>query len=469
MITTKSPIVRSLFASLTAGLLAVAFTGCSMTGMDHPSLSDLAHMPAPALPQIPEKTFRISDYGTKGDGKTNDTGPINYALESAEKAGGGTVEFTAGTYLTSVVHLRSNVGLRLDRGATLLFTTNPADYPVVFTRWEGTECYNYSALITGTDLHDIAITGEGTIDGQGAAWWPWKDKAAASQKKLRELGETTTDPKLRVFGTVEGALRPCLFEPIRCRRILLAGVKFTNSPFWTIHPTYCSDITAHGLDIHGTGPNTDGFDPDSCKNILITECKFDTGDDCITLKSGRDKDARRVGLPTENVTVRNCTFARGHGTVVIGSEMSGGVRNVYAENLTADGTDAGVRIKTRIGRGGTVENIFYNGMTLKNILKQAITIDMFYDVGSNPDVDQSGPEGVPIFRNITIENVKCESAVTALLIQGLPQSPMTGITLRNLNITASDPVTLTNAPKAILENVIIKTGPAPKAPAPLAR
>jgi polygalacturonase len=275
------------------------------------------------------------------------------------------------------------------------------------------------------------------------------------------MGETTDDPAQRKFGTPDAALRPCLFEPINCRRILLEGVHFVNSPFWTLHPVYCSDITARNMTLVGDGPNTDGFDPDSCSNILVENCTFDTGDDCVTLKSGRDKDGRRVGKPTENVLVRNCTFKRGHGTVVIGSEMSGGVRNVLAENLTADGTDAGVRIKTRRGRGGVVENIVYRNMKLTNIAKQAITIDMFYDVGGNPDVDQSTPEGLPIIRNVLVENVKCDRAATAIVVRGLDDSPMNGITLRNLQITAQEGVTITGAPDTRLNDVIVKHSPSP--------
>jgi polygalacturonase len=410
----------------------------------------------PALPNIPDKTFSVTDYGTKGDGKNIDTQAIGAALDAAEKAGGGVVKFPAGTYLTGAIHLRSNVELHLDKDATILFSTDPADYPVILTRWEGTECMNFCGLLTGQDLHDIAITGEGTIEGQGANWWAWARKAGASARHLRELGETTDDPKQRVFGTADAALRPCMFEPINCQRVLLEGVKFDNSPMWTIHPIYCSDITAKNLDVHGTGPNTDGFDPDSCSNLLIENCTFNTGDDCICLKSGRDKDGRRVGKATENVTVRHCTFGKGHGTVVIGSEMSGGVRNVFAEDLTADGTDAGVRIKTRRGRGGTVENITYRNMNLKNIAKQAISIDMFYDAGNNPGVDQSSAEGLPVFKNITIENFNCDGANAAIVLRGLPDSPIQGVTMNNVDITAKQGSTITGVQDVKSGNVSVK-------------
>lgn len=415
---------------------------------------------SPALPAIPNRAFSVTDFGTAGDGKTKDTAAINRALDAAEKAGGGIVRFPAGTYLTGGLALRSKVELRLEKGATLLFSTDPNDYPVVLTRWEGTECMNYAGLIHGRDLHDIAITGEGTVDGQGVAWWDWRKHAGPTMTKLREMGETTDDPTKRVFGTREAGLRPCLFEPINCRRVLLDGVTFTNSPFWTLHPVYCTDVTARNLKVHGTGSNTDGLNPDSCRNVLIEHCAFDTGDDCITLKSGRDRDGRRVGRPTENVIVRNCTFARGHGTVVIGSEMSGGVRNVLAENLTADGTDAGVRIKSRRGRGGVVENITYRNMKIKNIRKQAITIDMFYDVGNNPPVDQSGPEGVPAYRNIVVENLECDSAVTAIVLRGLPDSPIRNLTLKNIQITSNESATISGCEDVKIVNLDLRPAPA---------
>src|SRR5687767_465433 len=423
----------------------------------------LASLPAarglaadPALPRIPDKTLTISDFGVKADGKTKDTQAISKALDAAEQAGGGTLRFPAGTYLTGAIRLRSNVGLHLDKGATLLFSTDPSDYPVVLTRWEGTECMNYSGLIYGQNVHDVSITGEGTIDGQGKAWWgAFRKGSWAAMKRLRELGETSDDPKQRVFGTPEAGLRPCLLEPINCQRILLDGVTFTNSPFWTIHPIYCTDLTARNLKIHGTGPNTDGLNPDSCANVLIERCAFDTGDDCVTLKSGRDKDGRRVGKPTENVIVRDCTFARGHGTVVIGSEMSGGVRNVLAENLTADGTDAGVRIKTRRGRGGTIENVVYRNMTLKNIRKQAITVDMFYDVGNNPGVDQTGRDGIPAIRNVLVENLTCDGAAQAIVLRGLPDSPITGVALRDIRIGAKQGWTVSDVRNLVAERTAV--------------
>ena len=322
---------------------------------------------------------------------------------------------------------------------------------------------NWSGLIYGQDATDIAIIGKGTIDGQGQQWWPMRRNANAAMKKLRELGETNDNPRQRVFGTAEAGLRPCLFEPIGCKRILLEDVTFTNSPFWTLHPVYSSDITARRITVKGTGPNTDGLNPDSCNGVLIEKCTFDTGDDCITLKSGRDRDGRRVGRPTENVIVRDITFFKGHGTVVIGSEMSGGVRNVLAENLVADGTDAGVRIKTRRGRGGTVENIVYRNMTLKNIEKQAITIDMFYDVGNNPGVDQTGKDGIPVIRNVLVENLTCDGAAQGIVIRGLEDSLIENVTLKNVHVkNAKEGMRISGSKETRTTNVSVELADATK-------
>jgi polygalacturonase len=422
---------RTFGAVLLSVLMLCSVLACAGARGATPTTSAIAE---PALPQIPETPFSVTEYGAKADGKTRDTDAIARALDAAERAGGGVVRFPAGTYLTGAIRLRSKVALHVEKDATIRFSTDPADYPIILTRWEGTECMNWSGLIYGQNATDIAITGEGTIDGQGQQWWPMRKNANAAMKKLREMGETDGDPRARVFGTTDAGLRPCLFEPIGCKRILLEGVTFTNSPFWTLHPVYCSDVTARGITVKGTGPNTDGLNPDSCNGVLIERCTFDTGDDCITLKSGRDRDGRRVGRPTENVIVRDITFFKGHGTVVIGSEMSGGVRNVLAENLVADGTDAGVRIKTRRGRGGTVENIVYRNMTLKNIEKQAITIDMFYDVGNNPGVDQSGKDGIPVIRNVLVERLTCDGAAQAIVIRGLEDSLIENVTLKDVHV-----------------------------------
>lgn len=390
----------------------------------------------PRASTAPADAISILACGAKPDGTTKNTAAIAKAIDVAVKRGGGTVRVPTGDFLTGPIVLQSNVRLHLDSGAILRFSTDPSDYPVVLTRWEGTECMNYSGLISARDASDISITGEGTIDGQGAAWWKWKEKAYKTAAKLRELGEMTDDPTQRVFGTVEAGLRPCLFEPINCRRILLQGVTFKNSPFWTIHPIYCSNIIGRELKIFGEGANTDGFDPDSCSNVLIENCEFDTGDDCITLKSGRDRDGRRVGKPTENVTVRNCTFRRGHGAIVIGSEMSGGVKNVTAEDFIVDGSDTAIRIKSRIGRGGVVENITCRRFMVKKVNNEAITINMNYDpkdVPANPTPDQ-----IPAYRNITIEDFTCNSAKTAVRILGLPQSIIENVKLKNITIDASE-------------------------------
>jgi polygalacturonase len=395
----------------------------------------------------------IELFGAVPDGKTKNTDAIAKAIDDVVKKGGGVVRVPAGDFLTGPVVLKSNVRLHLDPGSTLRFSTDPSDYPVVLTRWEGTECMNYSGLISARDAHDIAITGEGTIDGQGQTWWPWKSRAGDSIRKLRMLGETTDDPTQRIFGTVEAGLRPCLFEPINCQRINIEGVTFKSSPFWTIHPIYCSTIIARNLTIIGDGANTDGLDPDSCSNVLIEHCTFDTGDDCITLKSGRDRDGRRVGKPTENVTIRHCVFKNGHGAVTIGSEMSGGVRNVVAQDCLVDGPDTGIRIKSRIGRGGVVENVTCRRFDIRSVKIEAITINMNYEPGSVPK--DPTPEMIPAYRNITIEDVTCASAKIAVRLMGVRQSPIENVTLKNVFITAQEGLDISHT-QVKTENLTIR-------------
>lgn len=391
----------------------------------------------------PAGAVSIVQFGAIPDGKTKNTAAIAKAIDEVVQRGGGVVQVPAGDFLTGPIVLKSRVRLHLDPGALLRFSTEPADYPVVLTRWEGTECMNYSGLISARDVHDIAITGEGTIDGQGQTWWPWKSYAGTAIRKLRVLGETTEDPTQRIFGTVEAGLRPCLVEPINCQRILFEGVTFKSSPFWTIHPIYCSEITARGITVIGDGANTDGLNPDSCRDVLIENCHFDTGDDCITLKSGRDRDGRRVNKPTENVTVRNCTFKNGHGAITIGSEMSGGVRNLLAEDCTIDGPDTGIRIKSRVGRGGVVENLIYRRIKVSRVNNEAITINMNYEPGSVPK--DPTPEMIPTYRNITIEDFQCDDAKIAVRLLGVKQSPIENVTLKNITVTAKEGLDISHA------------------------
>jgi polygalacturonase len=292
-------------------------------------------------PRFPPRDVVITAFGASGDGAKDCTGAIREAIAACAAAGGGRVVVPAGTFLTGAIHLKSRVNLHLSAGATLRFSRDPRHYlPLVFTRWEGVELMNYSAFIYAFEQENIAITGPGILDGNASDthWWPWKGRdpkapeapnQLAARAKLIEMAANGVPVPERVFG--EGSyLRPNFVQPYRCKNVLIEGVTLINSPMWELHPVLCTNVTVRNVTINSHGPNNDGCDPESCRDVLIEDCTFDTGDDCIAIKAGRDADGRRVNTPSENIIVRGCTMKDGHGGVVIGSEVSGGVRNVFA-------------------------------------------------------------------------------------------------------------------------------------------
>ncbi len=379
----------------------------------------------------------VSSTGAVADGTTLCTEAIRKAIEQCAATGGGTVLFPKGVYFTGAVALKSNITLQLDEGATLKFSTEPKDYPLVRTRWEGVEIQNYSPLIFAAGCENVAIRGKGTIDGQGKAWWDWANKRQSAYGKLYN-GTTTksgAQPDDRVFGEKNAGLRPSLVEFYDCKHVLVEGVTLRESPCWTIHPVYSEDVTIRGVTIVGTGPNTDGIDPDSCQQVLIEKCTLDTGDDCVAIKSGRDHDGRRVGKICENVVVRNCLMKGGYAGVAIGSETAGGVRHVLVEDCVFDGTRTGVRMKTTRGRGGVVEDIVYRYITMRNISEMAISINMKYGHNDDESVAKKD-ESTPVFRDILLERLTVESAASAGKIIGLAESPVERITLRDATIHA---------------------------------
>ena len=304
--------------------------------------------------------FVITNYGAIGDGTTDCTRAFADAIAACNRAGGGRVVVPAGKFLTGPIHLLSNVNLHVVKEATILFTTNTAAYlPVVFTRYESTEVMNYSPLIYALGQKNIAITGEGTLDSQATlgVWHSWKSGSDSS--KLVAMGNNDAPVTNRVFGAGH-FLRPYFIQPTRCRNVLIEGVKILGSPMWVISPLYCTNVTVRGVTVEATGPNTDGCDPDSCTDVLIKDCSFSDGDDCIAIKSGRDRDGHRVNIPSRNLVIQNCHFKAGHGGVSAGSETAGGIENVFAEDCTFDSPDLdyAFRFKTNPARGGYVRNIF---------------------------------------------------------------------------------------------------------------
>jgi polygalacturonase len=390
--------------------------------------------------EFPKRDFNIVDFGAVGNGRTDCTESFKRAIEECNNAGGGRVIVPEGTFLTGAIHLKSNVNLFVSEGATLLFDQNPQKYlPLVYTRWEGVECKNYSAFIYAFEQENIAITGKGILNGNAGeeVWWPWKGRRGPfggnndqpnqgpARLKLFEMAEQNVPVEDRIMG--EGAyLRPNFIQPYRCKNILIEGVTIINSPMWEINPVLCENVIIRGIHISSHGPNNDGCDPECCKNVLIEDCYFDTGDDCIALKSGRNTDGRRVNKPIENVIIRNCQMKDGHGGVVIGSEISGGAKNIFAEDCIMDSPnlDRALRIKTNSVRGGVIENIFFRNVKVGQVGDAIVLVNFYYEEGD-------AAEFKPSVRNIQIENVMSEKSRYGLRLLGYPESPVTDINLKN--------------------------------------
>ena len=340
-----------------------------------------AILAAPTLPVIPKTTTPLTSFGAVGDGVTDCTGAFQKAIDACSLGGGGKVVVPKGVYLTGAIHLKSNVNLYVAKGATIRFSTDPKSYlPVVFTRYEGIEAMNYSPFIYALGQENIAITGKGTIDGQAShsIWYSWKSKSNPDPEQLVEMGNQGVPVGQRFFG--EGHhLRPNFIEPVRCKNVLIEGVHIIDSPMWVLHPLYCTNVTIADVTVDTQGPNTDGCDPDSCTDVLIKDCHFSDGDDCIAIKSGRDVDGRRVNIPSRNIVIQNCVFKDGHGGITVGSEASGGVENVFAGSCRFDSTnlDMAMRLKTGMTRGGFIRNINIHNCTVKSA-RTGIHVTMKY-------------------------------------------------------------------------------------------
>jgi hypothetical protein len=414
----------------------------------------------------------VKEYGAVGDGTTKDTEAIRRAIAAAADAGGGTVYFPAGRYLTGSIHLASHITLHLDAGAVLKFSQDFDDYlPMVKSRWEGTECMNFSPPIYAYRAEDIAIVGRGLIDGQGQAWWDFyrkirnessrERKLALASKWAKRFGELNANVVSRGrWEQMGNFLRPPMIQPFECRNVRLEGVSLKDPPLWTINPVYCDNVTVTGISIKNPGdsPNTDGINPDSCRNVHISDCHISVGDDCITIKSGRDEDGRRVGRPCENITVTNCTMLDGHGGVVIGSEMSGGVRKVAITNCIFDGTERGIRIKTTRGRGGVIEDLRVSNIVMSHITRTPFDLNMFYEKVPAEPVS----ERTPILRNLHFSDITVRGAPAAGYILGLDEMPVENVTFSNLSIDADQGFTCSNAKDLAFRAVRIDTrkGPA---------
>jgi unsaturated rhamnogalacturonyl hydrolase len=410
-------------------------------------------------PQFPTRDFPITDYGAAAGG-AECTAAIAKAIAVCHAAGGGRVVVPAGVFRTAAIHLKSNVNLHLSEGATLEFLTDSTKYPNVFTRWEGVECMNHSPLIYAFEQENIAITGRGTLDGGAGwdTWWAWNDKRTgavkqkAARDRLNKMGEEGVPVAQREFG--EGSfLRPNFIQPYRCKNVLIEGVTIIRSPMWEIHPALSTNVTVRGVKINSHGPNNDGCDPESSRDVLIEDCVFDTGDDCIAIKSGRNNDGRRLAAPAENLIIRNCSMKDGHGGVVIGSEISGDCRNVFVENCTMDSPnlDRALRFKSNAQRGGVIENIFMRNVEIGRVSEAVLTIDLMYEEGPR------GPHH-PIVRNVSLENVTSRASPRVMWIAGFPAATIDNIRLANCTFRGVETAeSVFGAGMISLQNVVIES------------
>ncbi len=385
-------------------------------------------------PVFPARDFVITNYGAVADGKTGCTAAIGKAIAACAKAGGGRVVVPAGEFFTGPIHLLSNVELHLEAGATLKFNTDSKAYlPAVLTRFEGIECYNYSPLIYALEQTNVAVTGQGTLDGQATDenWLRWKGKKggtetqAAANGRLKKMAESGVPVEQRRFG--EGDyLRPNFIQFYRCRNVMVEGVRIRRSPMWEIHPVLCTNVIVRGVDIVSHGPNNDGCDPESCRDVLIENCLFDTGDDCIAIKSGRNADGRRVGVPSVNLIIRGCTMRDGHGGVTIGSEISGSCSNVFAENceMSSPNLTCALRLKSNAVRGGVEQNIFMRNVKVGQVSDSVLQIDFLYEEGTNGLFK-------PVARNVVMENITVDHTPRVLNVRGFPGAEISNVRIYN--------------------------------------
>ncbi len=378
-------------------------------------------------PTFPDRTFDITAFGAKPDGVTDSTSAFRRAIAACRAAGGGRVVVPTGRFLTGPIVLHSKVNLHLADEAVVAFSRDAGAYlPAVFTRFEGVELMNYSPFIYAFEQSDVAITGAGTLDGQADQdhWWNWRASANApsgSRLRLIDMSARGVPVAERVFGAGSG-LRPNFIQPYRCQNVLIEGVTIVNSPMWEIHPVLCTNVTVRGVTIRSHGPNNDGCDPESCRDVLIERCTFDTGDDCIALKSGRNDDGRRVHTPIENVVIRDCEMRDGHGGVVVGSEISGGARNIFAERCRMDSPrlDRVLRFKTNAMRGGVIEHVAMRNVTVGQVAEAIVTADFYYEEG-----DKGG--FTPVLRDVEVREVTSRKSKYALLLKGYERSPVSDV------------------------------------------
>lgn len=489
-----------------------AFIGISVLYMAFQSGSEPAHsgewqdgdpyaniefdMPKIQEPVFKDYSVQLSDFGAVGDGLVKNTEAFEKAIAEVSANGGGKVVVPRGIWLTGPIVFKSNINLRLEEGALIKFSKDFDDYPLVATSFEGLNTYRCLSPISGKDLENIAITGKGIIDGSGEAWRPVK-KEKLTERQWRTLirsgGVVSDDEKIwyptekskrgdarnnfnvpdfsdpKEFEDVKDFLRPVMVSLINCKQVLLDGPTFQNSPAWNLHPLMCENVIIRNLTVRNPwyAQNGDGLDLESCKNALIYNNNFDVGDDAICIKSGKNEDGRKRAMPTENVIIKNNIVYHGHGGFTIGSEMSGGVRNMHISKCTFIGTDIGLRFKSTRGRGGIVENIWISDIDMVGIPAEAIRFNLFYEGSSPiPDSDQTSDsddsiitvpvtEETPSFRKIYMKNINAINCGVAGYFQGLPEMMLQDIYLKNASFSSNRGITIIDAKNIVFENVKI--------------
>lgn len=463
---------RDLIRGLYASAVFVALPGCSLipnkrslvgeSNFDNDWAKAEQIRSAIVRPTFAQQDLLLTDY--LSNDFSDCTQAFQQAVKQCNQSGGGRVVVPEGVYYTGPIHLLSNVNLHLEKGAVIKFIPDPERYlPAVFTRWEGMEMMGYSPLIYAYRQRNIAITGEGILDGcaDNQTWWPWKGAHKEAHWQLIK-GEDQKPARQALMADVEAGvpvekrlyadgsfLRPSFIQPYQCEKVLVEGVTITNAPFWLLHPVLCQHVTVKKVSFLSHGPNSDGCDPESCDHVLIEDCTFDTGDDCIAIKSGRNADGRRLNQPSQNIVIANCLMREGHGGVVIGSEISGGVNNVFVENCQMDSPELerAIRIKTNSVRGGLIEHLRYRNITVGTV-QTAIVINFYYEEGDAGDFD-------PTVRDIVVEGLVCQNVTKrALNLQGFPHKSIGGIQLINSHFYNSNKRSIVaNVNNLYLENV----------------
>ncbi|WP_127590209.1 glycoside hydrolase family 28 protein [Paenibacillus lautus] len=443
----------------------------------------------PDLPVIPEHTVTITDYGAVGDGVYDNTQAFHLAIEACAKAGGGKVVIPPGIWHTGPLTLHSRIELHASAGALVVFSKQFEAYPIRMSTYEGRQMFRCQSPLDGEGLEDIAITGSGIFDGSGEAWRPvkqgkltksqwdrlirsggvvddeglwWPTPAARDGQESLARIEQTGSQNPHDYEPVRDYLRPNLLSLRNCKRILLSGPTFQNSAAWCLHPWASEQITIQNIIVRNPwyAQNGDGLDIDSCKDVTVENSSFDVGDDAICLKSGKNEAGRLLAKPSERISIRNCTVYHGHGGIVVGSEMSGGIKDVYVSDCTFIGTDIGIRFKSCRGRGGVVENILIERIRMRDIDGDAISFNLYYEgkAGSGEYQDEAMlpvTEETPVFRNMVIQDIVCSGAQTALLINGLPEMPVENLTVKRFAITSREGIVCRNGQNLSLQDMVL--------------